>query len=354
MEPGRRSTNRRPAGRSRTLAAALLRTLVVVVSLLSLACGVETGALAHELQSKETELRDEPPRGRAPSLYGSELEEPRTLGVGRIARDVSKHLPALEAVAKWLAPGAQDLGFDKVRPVIARDNHEMIDFLERGIVDLISETPLSALHFVEEAGASIILRERRMSRDEYRSVILVREDSPIRSLSDLAGRRIAFEDAGSTTAFLLPLAALKRAGLRAAEIDDVTQPPVEGAVAYFFARSETSILTAVARGVADAGAMSDEEWKDFRHDKPGPAGLLRVLHQSDPVPRAFVLTGPGVSPKQRDGLRELLLTMSNDHRGLEALARYNDIDGFDPIGSAIERQIAALGETHALVREELK
>jgi phosphonate transport system substrate-binding protein len=326
---------------------------MVVVPFTALLCGIAS-VRAHEAPSRESRLREEPLRGRSPSLYGSELEEPGTLGVGRIARDVAKHLPALEAVAKWLAPGAADLGFDKVRPVIARDNAEMVDFLERGIVDVVSETPLSALHFVKEANASIILRERRMGRDEYRSVILVREDSPIRTLSDLAGRRIAYEDSGSTTAFLLPLAAIKRAGLRTFEIDDPTAPPVEGAVAYFFARSESSILTAVSRGVADAGAMSDEDWNDFRHDKPGPASSLRVLHQSEPVPRAFVLVGPAMTPKQRDGLRELLLTMVNDRRGLETLDRYNEIDGFDPIGSTIEREIAALDETHALVREEIR
>jgi phosphonate transport system substrate-binding protein len=326
--------------------------VVAVLSLLS--CGSATTAAAHEVQSRETPLREEAARGRTPSLYGAELEAPGTLGVGRIARDVAKNLPDLEAVAKWLTPGAADLGFDKVRPVIARDNHEMIDFLKRGIVDLVSETPLSALHFVEEAGATIILRERRMGRDEYRSVILVREDSPIRSLTDLAGHRIAYEDAGSTTAFLLPLAAIKRAGLRTVAIDDATAPPVEGAVSYFFARSEKSILTAVSRGVADAGAMSDENWQDFRHDKPGPASELRVLHQSEPVPRAFVMTGPLLTQKQRDGMRELLLTMANDRRGLEALDRYNEVDGFDPIGSAMEREIAALGETYALVREELR
>jgi phosphonate transport system substrate-binding protein len=332
--------------------------LFVVASLLVLLAGAVApdAAAGHETQSRQTHFHEagEPPRGRAPSLYAAELEEPGTLGVGRIARDVARHLPALEAVAKWLAPGAADLGFDKVRPVIARDNHEMIDFLERGIVDLVSETPMSALHFVAEAGASIILRERRTGRDEYRSLILVREDSPIRSLQDLAGKRIAYEDAGSTTAFLLPLAAIKRAGLRTVEIQDATEPNVEGAVTYFFARSETSILTAVARGVADAGAMSDEDWKDFLHDKPNPTSSLRVLQQSEPVPRAFVLAGPTVTPAQRDGLRELLLTMANDRRGLEVLERFNDIDGFDTIGTAISAQIANLGPTYALVREELK
>jgi phosphonate transport system substrate-binding protein len=349
------------AGR-RTPASTITGALTAATSRLVLGLGVVlmlagTVARAHDLPESppnQIQPRDDTPKARTPSLYGSDLEAPNTLGVGRIARNVGKHLPALEAVARWLEPGAADLGFDKVRPVIARDNAEMVDFLERGIVDLVSETPLSALHFVEKAGATLLLRERRTGRDEYRSVILVRDDSPIRSLADLASRRIACEDAGSTTAFLLPLAAIKRAGLRTVEIDDVTEPPVEGAVAYFFAQSETSILTAVSRGVADAGAMSDDNWKDFLQDKPGPAGMLRVLHESSPVPRAFVLAGPRTTQKQRDGLRELLLTMANDRRGIEVLERYDDINGFDPIGSVLEGQIAELGEIHALVREELE
>jgi phosphonate transport system substrate-binding protein len=302
----------------------------------------------------ESEIRDDVPRGLTPSLYANDLESAGTLGVGRIAADVANNLPALEEVTAWLAPGAIDLGFDKVRPVIARDNEEMVEFLRRGIVDVVSETPMSALFFVEAAGASIILREHRGGQAAYRSVILVQEDSPIASLAGLRGRRLACKDAGSTAAFLFPIAAIKRAGVGATKIFDAAEAPAKDSVSYFFTGSESSVLSAVARGTADAGAMNEEDWNRFRHEKPGVTSKLRVLYESELLPRGFVLTGPAITAKQRDGIRELMLTMANDKRGLEALAQNENVDGFDPIGDALEHEIATLRETYALVRDHLR
>lgn len=299
------------------------------------------------------EVSDRGPRGHAPSLFRRDLEEPGTLGVGRIARDVDEHLPAVEALSRYLEPRIAHLGYTKARAVLARDNAEMADFLRRGIVDLISETPLSAVYLVEIAGASIALRERRKKSESYSSVIFVRADSPLNTLADLRGRRIAFEDPGSTTACLLPLADIKRAGLQTAALEDATSPPVENAVGYFFTLSESSIATAVARRVADAGALSNEEWRALRHKQPAPPVELRIIHTSDPVPRAFVLTGPAVSDAQRDGLRKILLAMEADDDGSDVLNDYGKVDGFDPIDASLEAQVRSLEATYALLREEM-
>ncbi|MFN2425615.1 MAG: phosphate/phosphite/phosphonate ABC transporter substrate-binding protein [Candidatus Binatia bacterium] len=302
----------------------------------------------------EFEIAEKAPRGAVPSLFGEELLEPGVLGVGRIARDVSEHLPRVEAMAAYLSPRIAALGFTRARPVLARDNAEMADFLRRGIVDLFSESPVSAVHLAETAGALILLRERREGSATYSSVIFVRSDSPVRTLSDLRGRRVAFEDAGSTTTCLLPLAAIKSAGVETALLEEPASPPVPGVAAYYFTLSESSIPTAVARSAADAGALSNLGWDKLNLKMPAAVARLRVIHTSQAVPRAFAMTGPAVTPSQRDGLRALLLAMQDSADGREVLQEYGDVDGFDTINAALEGDIAGLESTYALVREEMR
>ncbi len=293
------------------------------------------------------------PRPLVPALYAADLEDPATLGVGRIARDVNEHLAAVEAMSGWIDERIAGLGWTRARPVVARDNAEMVDFLRRGIVDVVSETPLSALLYVRAAGASLLLRERRKGERSYSSLLFVRDDSPLTSLADLRGRRVAFEDAGSTAAFLLPLAAMKRTGTRVVRLDDSTSAPDEFSIGYYFTLSESSIPTAVLRGVADAGALSNQEFEELHAERPERAAELRVIHRSAPVPRAFLLAGPRVDAAQREALRRLMLEMQEDAAGRRILSGFNKIDRFDPVDATVDAEMKELEASYALVEDEI-
>ncbi|MFN2376368.1 MAG: phosphate/phosphite/phosphonate ABC transporter substrate-binding protein [Candidatus Binatia bacterium] len=328
------------------------RAATLVIAALAWALLLPVAAPGHD-GFDEFDRNGETERGNPPALFRDDLTAPDTLGVGRVARDVAEHLPELQAMADHLAASLPALGFARARPVIARDNAEMIDFLRRGIVDLVSETPLSAVHFVKEGGAAILLRERRGGRASYSSVVFARADSAVRSLADLRGRRIAFEDPGSTTAFLLPLAAIRRGGGRAVPLESAAAAAPEDAAGYFFVRSEASILTAVLRRLADAGAVSDDDWRSFRSKQPGAAAELKLIHESEKVPRAFLLGGPALTAAQRESLRTILLGMQEDGPGSAVLQRYQDVDGFDALDAGLAREIQDLDPTYALLREEL-
>jgi len=292
-------------------------------------------------------------RRGAPALFRSELAAPDTLGVGRVAASVADELPAVEALTKELNQRIAGLGYARALPVIARDNAEMIEFLRDGTVDIVSQTPLSAIHFVARAGASILLGERHNGSATYSAVVFVREDSPVRTLADLRGRRMAFENRGSTAAFLLPLVALRRADIPAQLLEGPTNDVRPEAIGYFFAQSKKSIVSAVTRRAADAGAISDEDWRELRRSEPDIAAVLRPVHVSEDIPRAFVVVGPKVSGPQREALKRVLQQLEKDAASREILRRYDDVDGFDPVDDELEHQIENLEATYALVSEEM-
>lgn len=56
-----------------------------------------------------------------------------------------------------------------------------------------------------EVPLEIIAVEKRNGRTEYDSLIVVAKESPIQSLKDLKGKKMAFSSQTSTSGFLFPL-----------------------------------------------------------------------------------------------------------------------------------------------------
>ena len=73
---------------------------------------------------------------------------------------------------------------------------------------------MSAVALLEEAGvADLLLREWKQGVAEYHSVFFTRRDSGINGISDLPGHIMAFEDPGSTSAYLIPRFTLEQNGI---------------------------------------------------------------------------------------------------------------------------------------------
>lgn len=287
-----------------------------------------------------------------PAYFREELPLPDTLGVARVAHDVSEHLPGLQAMSDYLGAGLVHERARRVRPLIARSHAEMIDFLQRGVADVVSDTPFAAIRFVEEAGARILLLERRDGVTQYHSMIFVRKDSGIATLADLRGKRVVFEHRVATSAFLLPLAAIKAAGLRTVELHDGRAAVPPDVVGYFFATAERPLVTTVRTGTADAGAISNLDWVRLERRNPTAASALRVIAETEPVPRSLLLLGPSVTPDLAQLLKATLLAMHEQDSGRRVLSQYNQVERYDDVDAALERSLERIRELSRLVREQ--
>lgn len=86
------------------------------------------------------------------------------------------------------------------------------------------------------------------------------KDGQIASLKDLVGKTIAFEVPGSTSAFFVPSAILKRANFQLLKSSAPREKFLAGNIGYVFARDELSITTWVHRRPVDAGAFHNQNW----------------------------------------------------------------------------------------------
>ncbi|MBC85821.1 MAG: phosphonates-binding protein, partial [Bdellovibrionaceae bacterium] len=92
----------------------------------------------------------------------------------------------------------------------------------------------------EKYGAEALLTVERFGHTDYKGQFITRSDSKISSISDIAGKKIAYVDPASTSGYLLPATMLKKASIKPAEM--------------MFATRHDNVVTMVRERQVDVGA----------------------------------------------------------------------------------------------------
>lgn len=228
--------------------------------------------------------------------------------------------PSPSLVEEQLTPFMNYLrakGLNAEKIITAKSIDEMVGLFAAGKVDFYIESAYGALKVMDATGAQPILVREKKGVREHQAVIFVREDSPIKSMGDLKGKVIAFEDPASTSSFVMPMVLLKKAGL--VMVESATAVP--NSVAYYFSGDDDNTLLQVKKGgKADAGGTKKAKLKD----KPG----FRILDpESLPVPRQVVLVRKGLDA---GSLSAILQGMNTDPAAKESLDKAEKTTGFYP------------------------
>ncbi len=263
--------------------------------------------------------------------------EGASLVIGRITDDPEKHEKRLRSMADYLAKQLAEYGVSSVGTVMVETEDEMAELMRAGRVDILSETPFMAIQLESEGVVDILMREWKKGVPEYHSVVIARKDSAVQSLADLAGRRVAFEDAGSTSGYLLPRNAIENAGLAMAELASPTAPVADGAAGYTFTGSETGVIAAIYRGTADAGAVSNLDWAEEDTVPEAMRAKLRVIYETKPVIRSVLMVNASIPAEVQEQIAVILEQMETTPEGREAMKKYSKVARYDRIeGDALK------------------
>ena len=183
-----------------------------------------------------------------------------TLVIGRVSNEPEKTYRQLKPILDYVVSKLHDVGVTDGSIVVAKDQNEMISYLKQGKVDWLQKGVFDALVFSKQAGVEIALRSWREGVPSYYAVMFSRKDSGIKSLKNLLGRKIAFQDRDSTSAFFVPSAILRKSGFELVELGSPNEKTPVGKIGYVFAGKELTITTWVHRGLADAGAYHNQNW----------------------------------------------------------------------------------------------
>jgi phosphonate transport system substrate-binding protein len=277
-----------------------------------------------------------------------------TLVIGRISDNPRTDVQRLRPLLDYIVPKLQSVGIERGEILLARDPVQLRNYLRRGRVDWVTETAAMAAMLGADANAKPMLRAIRDNEGAYRSVIFVRRDSGIENIQQLLGKRIALQMRSSTSSFYLPLLMLRDAGLPIVELASPDDAPSVGQVGFLMARSELNISTWVEKGLADAGAFSNRDWGNPTRMPESFRNHMRLIAQSQDVPRAVELTRADVDPAVRAALSAALIAASDDAAASAALRDFFGTTRFVPIESASAESLAKLGEQVLALRREVE
>ena len=262
------------------------------------------------------------------------------LVIGRVSTTPDKAYKEVKPIVDYAVTRLSDLGIKEGSVLVAKNREEMIRFLHEGKVDWTTDSVISSLVYTEKSRATILLRRWAGGIQSYHSVLFARRDAGINTLQDLKGKKIAYENRGSTTSFYIPMATLLKAGMELTELSSPREKALTNKVGYAFAGDELNITTWVHRRIVDAGAYHNQDWESPETNPDSMKQDLRIFYQSQPFPRMVEVVRHNLDPKLKNRLKEILLIAHEDLAAKEALSAYHKTTRFD------EFKGQALSELH--------
>lgn len=157
-----------------------------------------------------------------------------------------------------------------------------------GQVDLAYLTPVAYLKAHDKGNAQLIAKTVTNGKASFQLMIVVKEDSPIKTVQDLVGKSFAFGDKKA----LLQRAVVNASGIK---LDQFSE--------YKYIGHYDNIARAVANNDFDAGILKDT--KAYKWQSKG----LRILYSSADLPPYNIAASANVSAELVEKLKKAFLTL---------------------------------------------
>lgn len=187
---------------------------------------------------------------------------------------------------------------------LARDYTEAVGLLREGVTPIASLGDVTFTEAQRKFGAIPILKPLNAQGEAfYRSIIIVPQDSPIRTLDDLKGKTFAFGDPHSTSGNLIPRYLLFQHGLTLFDLEE-----------FVTLGSHDAVAKAVLKGRYAAGAVKDVIAQRYKEHG------LRFLAESEPIPSVPIVVRADASPALVAAVKKALLAIdAHDPRQRERM-----------------------------------
>ncbi|GAB6991639.1 phosphate/phosphite/phosphonate ABC transporter substrate-binding protein [Paenibacillus pini] len=144
--------------------------------------------------------------------------------------------------------------------------------------------------------------------DFYKSMIIVKKDSPIQSLKDLKGKKIGWQNVTSSAGYVFPAAELKQEGIDPDK--DVQGVTIKG---------HDAAIMALLNGQVDAVAVFQDARNTVKKDVPDVFAKTRVLHYTAKIPNDTVSVRNDMDQSWRDKISQAFIDITNDAEGAKII-----------------------------------
>lgn len=235
---------------------------------------------------------------------------------------VHPYLPTAEIIKRF-TPLADYLTKNIGQPVkvrVGRTYAEHIDAIGNDSVDVAYMGPVSYIKLVAKYGKKPLLARQEVNHQPFlRGVLFVRQDSAVRRLEDLKGKRFAYGDPNSTMSYVIPMRMLEQAGVSESKLGH-----------HEFLGAHKNVALAVLSGDFDAGGVKEEVFTEM-----APKGL-RALAFGPPVADHVFVANAKLPVALVESMRRALVQLKKApegqsiltslHPGMTALLPALDVD----------------------------
>jgi phosphonate transport system substrate-binding protein len=193
-------------------------------------------------------------------------------------------------------------------------------------------------------GVEARLTSLRHGKSTYQSQFIVKTGSPIKTIEDLKGKKIAFVDASSASGYLLPLKLLKDKKIETGET--------------VFAMTHDNVVSMVYNGQVDAGAtfysVPDEEGiqdarRLVRTQYPDVEKKVSILQLSDALPNEPLVFRKELSEEMKTKIASAMLEFVQSPDGKKT---FKAIYGVDDMKPATDKDYEAVRAMMNALRKE--
>lgn len=179
----------------------------------------------------------------------------------------------------------------------------------------------------------------RHGSNTYQSQFIVKAGSPIKSLADFKGKKVAFVDPASASGYLLPLKMLRDKGVEPGEI--------------VFAMKHDNVVSMVYNGQVEAGATfhspaHEGQIEDARRlvktQYPDVEEKVKILELSEPIPNDPIVFRANLPEDMKTKIANAFISFVKTPEGKAAFKAIYGVDDFKAVTDADYQSVLSLGK----------
>ncbi|WP_343627342.1 phosphonate ABC transporter substrate-binding protein [Roseateles sp.] len=248
----------------------------------------------------------------------SAFAQQQSLTIGLIPAEDSQAM--IESSRQVLDALQQRLGI-AIKPFVATDYNGVIEALRSKKLDVAYLGPFSYVlaSSVANVEAFAVAETKKTGQSSYKSLILARKDSGLRTVTDLKGKNFAFVDPSSASGHLFPKAGLQQQGIE----------PDQLFGRVIFSGSHDASILAVANKKVDAAAVADRIFATAVAKGQVKQDDFVVLWTSKPIPESPMVWRKDLDPALKEKLAKALAGLKDVKWGDQGV-----LNGFQPTSDA--------------------
>ncbi len=216
---------------------------------------------------------------------------------------------------------------------------DTVENLEKGKTHFAAIGTLSYVIGKEKHGIKYLVSGVNKEGDPmYHSMIVVKEESRIRTLNDLKGKCFAFGSRISTQGHLIPRSMLEDAGIG---LDDLSQ--------YIYAGSHTDAVKAVLNGECDAAGI-----QDTLAERLAAEGKIKIIKMSKPYPSSLIAYNSRVDTETVELVRSAMLSFEPKGKHGHMMIDWNKTEmplGFTLLNEVELNKVTGLAKKYGILKK---